>query len=54
MFYKNEEEDWESRVTYNTINAANGHHLGGYAHFTQEDPRYQLRRRLSPLITGRF
>ena len=46
FFYQFGEKEWELWEDYNQKIRSSGHKLGGYAHFTQEDPRYN---QLSPL-----
>jgi uncharacterized protein YwqG len=40
FFYQFGEKEWELWQDYNQNIKSAGHKLGGYAHFTQEDPRY--------------
>ena len=42
FFYQFGEKEWELWSEYNQHIRSAGHKLGGYAHFTQEDPRYML------------
>jgi len=42
FFYQFGEKEWELWEEYNQKICSAGHKLGGYAHFTQEDPRYDL------------
>ncbi len=39
FFYQFGEKEWEIWEDYNQLFRSAGHKLGGYAHFTQEDPR---------------
>lgn len=39
FFYQFGEKEWELWSDYNKSVRSSGHKLGGYAHFTQEDPR---------------
>ena len=41
FFYQFEEKEWEIWEDYNQIVRSSGHKIGGYAHFTQEDPRHE-------------
>ena len=36
------EQQWEVMDAYSKLNNAGGHKLGGYAFFTQQDPRYRF------------
>jgi len=40
FFYQFGEKEWELLEDYNQLIRSAGHKLGGYAHFTQEDPRH--------------
>lgn len=42
FFYQFGEKEWELWEDYNQKIKSSGHKLGGYAHFTQEDPRSYL------------
>ncbi len=42
FFYQFGEKEWSLFEDYNRNIYSNGHKLGGYAHFTQEDPRAYL------------
>ncbi len=41
FFYQFGDKEWEIWEDYNQTVRSAGHKLGGYAHFTQEDPRYK-------------
>ena len=42
FFYQFGENEWKLWEEYNQEVQSSGHKMGGYAHFTQEDPRYNL------------